>query len=330
VKSPRRSPCGKKMGRRAAECILHGIVAAIVVMMLLRAQRIRTPQTRLRFWLLAVGFPMAVTPLFWLLAPWRVGERFRDEWALFSASHFSPWAWRDLGLAETVAWLGALAGAALFLRDVIPFVLDFARSRYTHRTVSAPSPALAGSAQRAAAALGIAEPRLRVLSSNHPILICRGLRKPIIIASTGLCELLTPDELEAAIAHEMAHAKHRDPILGWGLMVGRGLSFFNPAVQLAARAVVAEVERRADQSAARIVGGTTAVVVSLRKLSGHGRAPAHRARMWHGFQLAAIEERCQALLREEPSTPAALSTFPAWILPTTAIGLGVILFLTVA
>jgi len=315
------------MTRRAAECILHGIVAAIVVMMLLRAQRVRTPQTRLQFWLLAVGFPIAGTPLLWLLAPWRQSERFRDEWALFSAGHFSPWAWHGVGLAEVAAWLLAAAGAGLFLRDVIPFTLDFVRGRGTRRAATAPSLVLAGATERAAAALGIAPPRLMVLSSNHPILICRGLRKPIIVASTGLCEMLAPDELDAAIAHEMAHARYRDPILGWALMLVRGLCFFSPAVQLAARAAVAEVERRADQSAARIVGSTEAVVASLRKMAGNGCAPAHPARTWHGFRLAAIEERCQALLREGQSTPEGLSP---WILPTTAIGLGVILFLTIA
>jgi Zn-dependent protease with chaperone function len=315
------------MGRRAAECILHGIVAATVVMVLLRVQRFHAPQVRLRYWLLAMGLPLAGTPLFWLLAPWRLGDRFRDEWALFSANHFSPWAWHGMELPSAVAWLLSMAGTALFLRDVIPFAFDFVRGRGTPRTVTAPSSALVSAAQRSAAALGIAQPRLTVLSSKHPILICRGLRNPVIVASSGLCEMLAADELEASIAHEMAHAKHLDPILGWGLMLVRGLCFFNPAVQLAARAAVMEIERRADQAAARTVGGADIVVASLRKLSGNPGFPAQTARTWHGFRLAAIEERCQTLLREWQTVPAGLSP---WILPATAIGLGVILFLTVA
>jgi Zn-dependent protease with chaperone function len=311
------------MGRRAAETILHGIVAALVVMVLLRVGRIRTPGTRLQFWLLAMGLPPCGTPLLWLLAPWRTGERFRDEWALFSASNLSPWAFHGVELARAMAWLLAFAGAALFSRDVIPFVLDFARARTTYQAVTAPPSGLASAAQRAASALGIAVPRLVVLTSQHPILICRGLRRPIIVASTGLCELLAPDELEAAVAHEMAHAKYRDPALGWGLMLVRGLCFFNPAVQLVARAAVAEIEALADHSAARIVGSAEAVARSLRKLSGIDSARAPRT--WHGFRLAAIEERCQTLL--DPGRVAAARS--PWILPTTAIGLGVILFLTV-
>jgi Zn-dependent protease with chaperone function len=312
------------MGRRAAETILHGIVAALVVMVLLRAGRIRAPEIRLRFWLLAMGLPLGGTPLFWLLAPWRLGERFRDDWALFSASHLSPWAFHGVELARASALLLALAGAALFLRDVIPFVLDFPRGRVKDQAVTAPPPALLSASERAATALGITVPRLAVVTSKHSILICRGLRRPIIVASTGLCEMLTPDELEAAVAHEMTHAKHRDPTLGWGLMLVRAFCFFNPAVQLAARAAVAEIEARADQSAAHIVGSTEAVARSLRKLSGIDSAPAPRT--WHGFRLAAIEERCQALLGK-----GRVAAAPSpWILPATAIGLGVILFLTVA
>jgi Zn-dependent protease with chaperone function len=314
------------MGRRAAECILHGIVTAIVVMMILRVQRIRTPDARLRFWLFAMAVPLVGTPLLWWLAPWRLGERFRDEWALFSTSHVSPWAWHGVELATAAAWFLAFAGAALFLRDVIPFALDFARGRSVKRTVTAPSSVLADAAERAAAALGVAVPRLAVLTSKHPILICRGLRNPVIVVSTGLCEILVPDELGAAIAHEMAHAKHRDPILGWGLMLVRALCFFNPAVQLAARAAVVEIERRADQSAARIVGSTQSLVDSLRKLSGSAAA-SHSARSWHVLRLAAIEGRCQALLREKNTDPTG---FSPWILLATAMGLGAILFLTVA
>ena len=315
------------MGRRAAETILHGIVAAIVVMVLLRAGRIRTPEIRLRFWLLALASPLVATPLLWLFAPWRWGEGFRDDWALFSASHFSPWAWHGVELASVPVLVLALVGTTLFLRDGIPFALDLVRSRARSHATTALPPALASAAQRSATALGIAVPRLSILPSQHPILICRGLRNPIIVVSTGLCAMLAPDELEASIAHEMAHAKHRDPVFGWGLMAVRALGFFNPVVQLAARAAALEIERRADQSAALSIGNAETVVRSLRKLSGTDDAPLHTARTWQGLRLAAIEERCRILLDE---TRAASGSHSRWILSTAAIGLGVILFLTVA
>ncbi len=317
------------MGSRAAECILHGIVAALVVAVLLRTQRIRAPDTRLRYWWLAAGLPAIATPLFWWLAPWRHGERFRDAWSLFSASHLSPWTFHGVALTSAVGLVLGLAGTALFLRDAIPFGLDLVRGRATTREGIAPPSLLVDAANRTAAALGIAVPGLTVLPSQQPLLMCRGLRRPVIVVSVGLCQGLAPEELEASIAHEMAHAKHHDPVLGWGLMAIRGLCFFNPAVQLAARAAALEIERRADLSAARIAASADAVVRSLRKLTGiDGARPLPtEARTWRRYRLAAIEARCQALLHAER---APSDTQPAWILPATAIGLGVILFLTVA
>jgi beta-lactamase regulating signal transducer with metallopeptidase domain len=125
----------------------------------------------------------------------------------------------------------------------------------------------------------------------------------------------------------MAHAKQRDPVLGWVLMVVRGICFFNPAVQLAARAAAREIERRADQSAARTVGSAEPVVRTMRKLSGSDSATPERALTWHGFRLAVIEQRCHALLHDPLPDAKAQSM---WILAVAAIGLGVILFLTVA
>jgi len=325
--TPRQIPPERRMGSRAAEALLHGIVAATVVMVLLPAQRVRAPETRLRFWLLAMALPVTATPLYWLLAPWRHSERFRDDWALFSASHLAPWTLHGVPLANAVAELLALAGAILFLRDVIPFALDLALGRAAKRALLSVPAALTQAAGRCAAALGMGLPRLSVIESKHPILLCRGLRNPVIVASTGLCEMVAPDELEACIAHEMAHAKQRDPVLGWVLMVVRGICFFNPAVQLAARAAAREIERRADQSAARTVGSAEPVVRTMRKLSGSDSATPERALTWHGFRLAVIEQRCHALLHDPLPDAKAQSM---WILAVAAIGLGVILFLTVA
>jgi Zn-dependent protease with chaperone function len=315
------------MGRGAAETILHGIVAALAVMVILGVGRIRASETRLAFWLLAMGCPVIFTPLCWLLFPARAGEDFRDGWSLFSGNHLSLLTWHGVRAGSASAFVLMLAGSLLYLRDLVPFVLDVVRGRTGKRDLAAIPEALAAAVARASAALATTAPRLAVLSTRHPVLICRGLRRPLIVTSTGLLELLAPDELAAAIAHEISHANRRDPLLGWGLMLVRGLFFFNPSVQLCARAAVHEIERRADLAAARAVASPGPVARSLRKLAGAGHdrpRPAH-GRAWHGFRLAAIEDRCRALEGEGEAKPA-----PCWTLAATAIGLGVILFFTVA
>jgi Zn-dependent protease with chaperone function len=313
------------MGRAASETILHGLVAAAAVMFILNAGRIRAPVARLRYWLLAMACPAVVTPLFWLIFPGRTGEPFRDQWSLLSGSHFSMVSWHGVRAGAASALVFAIAGSLLYLRDLVPFAVDVSRARARRRKLAPVPETLSRSVARAATALGTAPARTVVIASQHPTLICRGLRRPVIVTSTGLLDLLAPDELDAAIAHEMCHARWRDPLAGWVLMIVRGIFFFNPSVQLCARAAAHEIERRADQGAASTASGPASVARSLGKLAGGGNHPPAGSGAWHGFRLAAIEHRRFTLLDESAANPP-----PRWTLAATAIGLGVILFFTVA
>ena len=315
------------MGRAAAESILHGLVAALAVMAMLSAGRLRAPDTRLRFWLLAVGCSAVLAPLLGLLVPARQSEAFRDQWALFSGDRLSLLVWHGISAGPACALLLALVGFLVYLRDLVPFLLDIGRGqKWACDTTTVPA-GLSASVAKAAAACAMPIPRLRVLATRHPVLVCRGLRRPIIVASTGLLNILSKGELDAAIAHEIAHAKLHDPALGWVLMLVRGIFCFNPSVQLCARAAAHEIERRADESAARAASSRESGARSLRKLADASRyaARAPHLRAWHGFRLAAIEQRCQSLQGTHPSDPA-----PRWTLAAATVGLALVLFFTVA
>jgi len=315
------------MGRLAAESILHGLVAASAVMAILAAGGIRDAKARLRFWLLAIAFPVGFTPLIAALAPARLDDAFRDQWSLLSGSHFAFLRWRDTKVSTVGVSILAATGLLLYLRDLLPFLRDLVRSRKRGPPLTAVPDALARSVATAAAALRTPEPKLHFLDSPHPILTCRGWRRPHIVTSTGLVDRLSADELDAALAHEVAHARRHDPAFGWVLMLVRGFFIFNPSVQLCARAAVHEIECRADEDAAAANGGPEPVLRSLRKLAGgsHAEPTDHGPRLLHGFRLAAVDARCRSLLDASRAGPP-----PRWALPATALGLGVILFFTVA
>jgi Zn-dependent protease with chaperone function len=317
------------MGDLAAETILHGIVAAMVTLVFLRLRPVLAAKTRLRFWLLALVFPVLLTPLLPVLAPFRRGEIFRDERALFSGSHFELLQWKGVHLGAALAVALALTGTVLFLRDLIPFVWDFTRGWAKRNEVATPPEVLTIAAKRAADLLGVPAPGLLVQAAKQPILICRGLRRPAIVTSTGLVEWLALDELEAAVAHEMHHVAWRDPALGWGLMLVRGLFFFNPAIQLIARAAVQEIEQRADAAAAHTLGNTAPLVRALQRMADiRGTDPGRPgAEGWQDLRRHAIELRCRALLDERGTAQGPPSR---WEFVAMGIGLGVILFLTVA
>ena len=83
----------------------------------------------------------------------------------------------------------------------------------------------------------------------------RGSASRVLVVSPATLERLRGDELDAAVAHELAHAAHHDPAWGYALIAVRAALFFNPAVQWVARAMVDDIERRADQVAVRSTGG---------------------------------------------------------------------------
>jgi len=314
------------MGRHAAEIVVHGLVAITLVTLLLHLHPSRAPTMRFRFWLLALLGPVLLPPAYWYLCPARMQDAFRDDWALFSGSHWSAVSWHGLGAAAVWSLLAASLGAVLFLRDAGPLVLDAVCAQTRSREVRDMPGALRSAADRAAKALGVASPALRVYDTREPVLVCRGWRRPLIVASTGLVDRLAPDELAAAVAHEMSHVKRRDPALGWGLLVLRGVFFFSPGLQIAARALVHEMENRADDSAARVVGDPRVVVRSLVKLTfaPDGTFGNGRANPWQRLKDSAIQRRCALLLDERRMVPVSRRSLLA-----TATGLALLLFFTV-
>jgi len=76
----------------------------------------------------------------------------------------------------------------------------------------AEDPLLRSTADRLAAQLGIAPPRLQLIDDGFPraCAVGRGPRSSALAVSTGLLSALTPGELEAVLAHELAHVRARD------------------------------------------------------------------------------------------------------------------------
>jgi heat shock protein HtpX len=69
--------------------------------------------------------------------------------------------------------------------------------------------------QNLARRAGIPMPRVYVIDSRHPNAFATG-RNPehaAVAATTGLLELLDADEVEAVMAHELAHVKNRDTLV---------------------------------------------------------------------------------------------------------------------
>lgn len=76
----------------------------------------------------------------------------------------------------------------------------------------AEDPLLRSTVDRLAAHLQILPPRLALLPDGYPraFVVGRGPRSATLTVSTGLLGALSPAELEAVVAHELAHVRARD------------------------------------------------------------------------------------------------------------------------
>jgi Zn-dependent protease with chaperone function len=90
-------------------------------------------------------------------------------------------------------------------------------------------------------------------------------RNPVIYISTGLTRALTMDELQAALAHELAHiARSRRPLLLAAFFL-RMVLFFNPVSLIEFRRVVRNEEKICDDIAVSLTRRPDALAEALKK-----------------------------------------------------------------
>ena len=88
---------------------------------------------------------------------------------------------------------------------------------YRAREVTeAESPQLHGMVRRLALSAGVPMPKVYILPEESPNAFATG-RDPAhaaVAATEGILRVLSPDELEGVLAHEMAHVRNRDILIG--------------------------------------------------------------------------------------------------------------------
>ena len=228
---------------------------------------------------------------------------------------------------KTALLLGALSGMLLLIGDLIGgqqgLVLAFGFAalmnlgsywfsdkivlRMYRAQEVAPSDPLYRITQRLVQRAGLPMPKVYIIPDSSPNAFATG-RNPehaAVAATEGIMQVLTEEELEGVIAHELAHVKHRDILISSvaatiaaaimmvarmamyaGMFGGRddrdgdsnpiallAMMIFAPvAAMLIQMAISRSREFSADAGAARITGNPHALAAALRKID----AIAHR------------------------------------------------------
>ncbi|MDQ3890026.1 MAG: M48 family metalloprotease [Actinomycetota bacterium] len=176
-------------------------------------------------------------------------------------------------------WLGGFRLASIFF--VVALLMTATVHWYGPRIVLASlgarelllaeGPLLHSSVERLAAAAGVDRPKLYLLPDGHPraLSVGRGASAAGVALSHGLVSMARPAELEAVIAHELAHVKYRDVVVqtpavliaSWLLEASRVGGFLERALLFVLGPVAASIvqvllspkrEFAADEFAARL------------------------------------------------------------------------------
>lgn len=97
---------------------------------------------------------------------------------------------------------------------------------------------------------GITPPEIRLRANCAGGAFTTGIRRPWIALDPALATTLDAEELDALLAHEIAHIRRRDPLLTLLTGLCRDLAFFLPGIHLAVLWLRKEQEETADDLAA--------------------------------------------------------------------------------
>ncbi|MFN3851546.1 MAG: M56 family metallopeptidase [Spirosomataceae bacterium] len=131
-------------------------------------------------------------------------------------------------------------------------------------------------------------------SSRVTIPMVIGHLKPIILLPVGLATGLTTRQLEAVLAHELAHIKRHDFLVNLLQSIVEILFFFNPAVWFISNQIRKERENCCDDVAVSVTGDKLLLVKALAQIETYRNEPS--LAMAFGRRKYTLLERVQRIL----------------------------------
>ena len=204
-----------------------------------------------------------------------------------------------------------------------------------------------GASRRFVRALPVTEGRrldgiaVTMVEDSKPRAFCAGLLRPRIYVSTATLAELNDDELRAVLAHELHHARKRDPLRVFlGQLIADSL-FFVPAARRLAERYAALAELAADRAATQATGDPAPLASALLSFEAAdpavvGIAPervdhlmGERAR-WElpaallGWALAAFVAVAAVALRIDASATATELNLPLFLAQSCMVAMAIV------
>src|SRR5207245_11758159 len=95
-----------------------------------------------------------------------------------------------------------------------------------------------------------------------------GWRRPVALLPAGTLAGLSPAQLEALLAHELAHVRRLDYLVNLGQTTAETLLFYHPAVWWVSHRMRVEREHCCDDAAVAVCGDAVGYARALAELEG--------------------------------------------------------------
>jgi beta-lactamase regulating signal transducer with metallopeptidase domain/predicted nucleic acid-binding Zn-ribbon protein len=139
---------------------------------------------------------------------------------------------------------------------------------------------------------------------RSPVVV--GYLKPIILFPLGIINKLHTDEVEAILAHEMAHIMRHDYVFNIIQSIIESLFYFNPAVWWLSSNIRAERENCCDDMAIQLCGNTLAYAKSLVAVKEMELSSHYFTMGFAGQRRSQLLKRVQRILNQSSSKTSVM------------------------
>lgn len=291
------------IGQYFWQSIFHSFLIAVIVEVIMKSGRVREPLTQVKFRLLSLGLPVLYLPVLYFLFPARAGTSFHQNIALFDSNQ-----WFGLSPGGFALWYLAAAAVVLtvffFLSSELIPVVSFRLARRLSLPVMVKGQFLEVDSLLASLSRKSRVPEPEVLVSAEMVPSVYTLGRRALVLSLLAIRLLDAEELEAVMAHEIAHFTRRVLVISWVGLVLRCLMFYNPVALLVYHRINSDTEKLCDDLAISFSGKRLALASGLLKILRRTTVEAAAAqpaggKRWLPFKVKSLEDQAHLAMVKE-------------------------------
>ena len=254
---------GSYLGMYATQSFFHALIASALADGAILAWNIRNPASLQRFRFALIVLAVSSFPLYQLVNPRRSSLLNRSAALFDSGRWLAVELWGGITLSHFFLALLALTAIVFLFQELIPILRHAVEA--SRDVLEGEKPSDGSPVHRALSSLPATNTEVLIIDDDDLVLFSATGKRPIIYLSRGLLRGLTEEEIQAALAHEIAHvSRSRRPVLLAAFLL-RAVMFFNPVVLIEFRRAVRNEEKICDDAATAVTHKPRVLADTLRK-----------------------------------------------------------------